>query len=67
MFRRVLRGGAAGAWAGAILAIDGDARRASSGEYDPHREVVRQAVDLEIEIALEAVAALAKGGRFEAR
>ena len=56
-----------GAWAGAILAIDGDARRASSGEYDPHREVVRQAVDLEIEIALEAVAALAKGGRFEAR
>ena len=56
-----------GARAGAILAIDGDARRASSGEYNPHREVVRQAVELEIEIALEAVVALAKEGRFEAR
>ena len=46
--------------AGAILAIDGNALKASSGEYDPHREVVRRAVDLEIEIALEAVAALAR-------
>ena len=51
-----------GARAGAILAIDGSALKASSGEYDPHREVVRRAVDLEIEIALEAVASLAKGG-----
>ncbi len=50
-----------GARAGAILAIDGNALKASAGEYDPHREVVRQAVELEIGIALEAVAALAKG------
>ncbi len=50
-----------GARAGAILAIDGSALRASSGEYDPHREVVRRAVELEIEIALEAVAKLAEG------
>ena len=49
-----------GARAGAILAIDGSALKASSGEYDPHREVVRRAVDLEIEIALEAVASLAR-------
>lgn len=47
--------------AGAILAIDGNALRASSGEYDPHRDVVRQAVEVEIGIALEAVAALARG------
>jgi len=51
-----------GAQAGAILAIDGDARRATAGEYNPHREVVRRAVDLEITAALEAVVALAKGG-----
>ncbi len=50
-----------GARAGAILAIDGNALKASSGEYNPHREVVRRAVELEIEIALEAVASLAKG------
>jgi uridine phosphorylase len=50
-----------GARAGAILAIDGSALKASSGEYDPHREVVRRAVELEIEIALEAVAKLAEG------
>jgi len=50
-----------GARAGAILAIDGNALKASSGDYDPHREVVRRAVDLEIEIALEAVVKLAEG------
>lgn len=50
-----------GARAGAILAIDGNALKASSGEYDPHREVVKKAVELEIEIALEAVAVIAKG------
>ncbi|MFN3346678.1 MAG: purine-nucleoside phosphorylase, partial [Candidatus Bipolaricaulaceae bacterium] len=44
-----------GAKAGAILAIDGDARRASLGDYNPHREVVRRAVDLEIECALNAL------------
>ncbi len=54
-----------GARAGAILAIDGNALRASAGEYDPHREVVRQAVEREIRIALEAVYRLAreKGAR----
>lgn len=49
-----------GARAGAILAIDGDARRASQGDYNPQREVVRRAVDLEIEIALNALAHLLK-------
>ncbi len=48
-----------GVRAGAILAIDGDARRASSGEYDPHRSVVQEAVDAEIEVALRVAAALA--------
>lgn len=47
-----------GARAGAILAIDGDARRASLGDYNPHREVVHRAVDLEIECALNALAHL---------
>ncbi|MCS7217203.1 MAG: nucleoside phosphorylase [Candidatus Bipolaricaulota bacterium] len=44
-----------GARAGAILAIDGEARRAAQGHYNPHREVVHRAVDLEIEIALNAL------------
>jgi len=52
-----------GAWAGAILAIDGDARRASSGEYNPHREVVHRAVDLEITAALEALREIAQTKR----
>jgi len=52
-----------GAWAGAILAIDGDARRASSGEYNPHREVVHRAVDLEITAALEALREIAQAKR----
>jgi len=47
--------------AGAILAIDGDARRASAGTYDPHREVVRSAVYLEITAALEAIVHLSQG------
>jgi len=49
-----------GVRAGAILAVDGDAREASGGEYDPHREVVRRAVSQEIDIVLEAVRRLAK-------
>ncbi len=49
-----------GARAGAILAIDGDARRAVLGDYNPHREVVRKAVDQEIEVALNALARLLK-------
>lgn len=41
--------------AGAILAIDGNARRAAAGDYNPHREVVKRAVELEIEAALNAL------------
>lgn len=44
-----------GVKAGAILAIDGDARRAAAGEYNPHREEVKRAVELEIEAALNAL------------
>jgi uridine phosphorylase len=51
-----------GVQAGAILAIDGDARRAAAGKYDPHRQVVRGAIDLEITVALEAVVHLTQGG-----
>jgi uridine phosphorylase len=43
---------------GAIVAIDGDARAAASGDHDPHGDVVRKAVDREIRIALEAVVLL---------
>ncbi|MFO8034594.1 MAG: nucleoside phosphorylase [Candidatus Bipolaricaulota bacterium] len=50
-----------GVRAGAILAIDGDARRASAGGYDPHRDVVGKAVDEEIQVALEAVVSLSEG------
>lgn len=50
-----------GTQAGAILAIDGNALKASTGEYNPHREEVRRAVELEIQIALEALALLAGG------
>jgi len=45
--------------AGAILAIDGDATGVDT-EYNPHRDVVRQAVEREIEAALRALASLAK-------
>ncbi|MGB9861978.1 MAG: nucleoside phosphorylase [Candidatus Bipolaricaulaceae bacterium] len=44
--------------AGAILAIDGDARRATLGDYNPHREVVKMAVAKEIEAALNALSRL---------
>lgn len=44
---------------GAVIAIDGDARSAASGDHDPHRDLVRSAVDREIRIALDAVARLA--------
>lgn len=47
---------------GAVVAIDGDARSASSGEHNPHRDLVRAAVDREIRAALEAAAALAGPG-----
>ncbi|MGD9676103.1 MAG: purine-nucleoside phosphorylase, partial [Candidatus Bipolaricaulia bacterium] len=40
--------------AGAILAIDGDARAAAAGEHDPHRDLVRAAIDREIDVALAA-------------
>jgi uridine phosphorylase len=44
---------------GAIVAIDGDARSAASGDHHPHRDLVRRAVDREIQIALDAVVQLA--------
>jgi len=44
---------------GAIVAIDGDARSAASGDHHPHRDLVRKAIDREIRIALEAVVLLA--------
>jgi uridine phosphorylase len=46
--------------AGSILAIDGDARSASTGQHDPHRDLVRDAVDREIGVALDAVTRLAE-------
>jgi uridine phosphorylase len=49
-----------GVRAGSILAIDGDARSAAAGKHDPHRDVVRDAVDREIEAALEAAACLTR-------
>lgn len=48
---------------GAIVAIDGDARTAASGDHDPHRDVVRKAIDREIKIALDAVVLLASASR----
>lgn len=48
-----------GVRAGAILAVDGDARKASDGAYDPHREVVQEAIEREISAALHAVVLLA--------
>lgn len=44
---------------GAIVAIDGDARAAASGRYQPRGDLVSQAVNREIQIALDAVALLA--------
>ncbi len=45
---------------GAIVAIDGSARAASSGEHDPHRDLVQQTVDREIDVALEAIVRLGR-------
>jgi uridine phosphorylase len=45
--------------AGAIVAIDGDARSAASGDHDPYRDSVREAVDREISVALDAAVRLA--------
>jgi len=42
----------------AIVAIDGDACVAASGKHQPRGDLIRQAVDREIQIALEAVALL---------
>ena len=45
--------------AGAILAIDGDATGVDT-EYNPHRDVVRQAVEREITASMRALASLAR-------
>ena len=51
-----------GVRAGAVLAIDGDARQASAGAYDPHREVVRRAISQGIDCALEGAFYLSQQG-----
>ncbi len=48
---------------GAVVAIDGDARAAASGDHDPHRELVRAAVAREIAAALNAAVALSETHR----
>lgn len=48
-----------GVRAGAILALDGYADSDLAGEYDPHTDVVANAVEREIDTALRAVAKLA--------
>lgn len=48
-----------GARAGAILALDGYADSDLAGEYDPHTDVVANAIEREIETALLAVVKLA--------
>jgi len=45
--------------AGAIVALDGDADTVDEA-YDPHRDVVAEAVEREIEAALRAIASLAR-------
>jgi len=45
---------------GAVVAIDGDARAASTGDHHPHRDLVRAAVEREIRVALDAVVELSK-------
>ena len=42
---------------GAILAVDGNPLRPGEGEYNPHRPVVRQAVETMIDIALGSLTA----------
>jgi uridine phosphorylase len=48
-----------GARAGAIVALDGFADADLAAEYNPHTDVVSEAVEREIEIALEAIVRLA--------
>jgi len=48
--------------AGAIVALDGDATGVDE-DYNPHRDVVAQAVEREIEAALRTIAKLAKRER----
>ncbi|MDI7246539.1 MAG: nucleoside phosphorylase [Bacillota bacterium] len=48
-----------GVCAGAILAVDGVAVEFEGDAYNPNREVVAKAIELEAEIALDAVARLA--------
>ncbi|GIP16837.1 uridine phosphorylase [Paenibacillus montaniterrae] len=48
-----------GVRAGAIVALDGYADADLAAEYDPHTTVVSDAVEREIQAALEAIAALA--------
>jgi len=45
---------------GAIVAVDADPGAIEAGQYDPHREVVRDAVDREIDVALRAIRRLHK-------
>jgi uridine phosphorylase len=45
---------------GAIVAIDADPNAIQEGRYDPHRDVVREAVDREIGVALEAIVSLSR-------
>lgn len=47
-----------GARAGAIVALDGYADADLAAEYNPHTNTVAEAVELEIDIALEAIAEL---------
>lgn len=42
---------------GAVLAVDGNPLRPGEGEYNPHRPVVRQAVETMVDIALGALTA----------
>lgn len=51
-----------GARAGAIVALDGYADSDLAAEYDPHTNVVTNAVEREINAALEAIAKLAAKG-----
>lgn len=48
-----------GARAGAILALDGYADADLAGEYDPHTDVVANAIEREIDTALDAMVKLA--------
>lgn len=48
-----------GARAGAIVALDGDATKTDDG-YDPHKDLVREAVNREIDVALATIAEIAR-------